>query len=134
MRSRIKVASFQGPTYPSMHSVWSKWAPAPERSRLATISFSGSYMGIVAALLFSGFITEIYGWAFIFYIFGIISFIWSLIWLWNVGEDPNHDIWMGGQERDYIMSSRGGHEDLSVGVFRIQNLVFSEDFTKLQSI
>ena len=32
----------QGVTFPAMHSIWAKWAPPLERSRLGTITYSGS--------------------------------------------------------------------------------------------
>lgn len=35
----------QGVTYPACHGMWSKWAPPLERSRLATTSFCGKFMG-----------------------------------------------------------------------------------------
>ena len=31
----------QGVTYPSIHAVWSKWAPPQEKTKLATLAFSG---------------------------------------------------------------------------------------------
>ena len=37
----------EGGTYPSCHGIWSKWAPPLERSRLATIAFSGSYLFVM---------------------------------------------------------------------------------------
>ncbi len=37
-------------TYPSIHAIWAKWAPPLERSRLAAVAFSGSYVGTVLAL------------------------------------------------------------------------------------
>jgi len=61
----------QGVTYPSIHAVWSHWAPPLERSRLATIAFSGSYFGTVISLPLSGMLAEYMGWPYIFYLFGM---------------------------------------------------------------
>jgi ACS family sodium-dependent inorganic phosphate cotransporter len=60
----------QGFVFPSMHCMWSKWAPPNERSRLATFAFSGTHLGSVAALSFGGIIGEYLNWHSIFYIFG----------------------------------------------------------------
>jgi MFS family permease len=32
---------FQGFIYPSLHAIWSKWAPKNDKSKLATFAFSG---------------------------------------------------------------------------------------------
>lgn len=36
--------SLQGVTYPSILAVWAKWAPPLERTKLATIAFSGKIL------------------------------------------------------------------------------------------
>jgi ACS family sodium-dependent inorganic phosphate cotransporter len=64
----------QGFVFPSMHCMWSKWAPPNERSRLATFAFSGTHLGSVAALSVGGIIGERINWHSIFYIFGNSSF------------------------------------------------------------
>lgn len=35
------VYILQGVTYPSIHAIWSKWAPPQEKTKLATLAFSG---------------------------------------------------------------------------------------------
>ena len=41
----------QGVTYPACHGMWSKWAPPLERSRLATTSFCGECIRIIASFI-----------------------------------------------------------------------------------
>ncbi|WAR04254.1 VGLU2-like protein [Mya arenaria] len=43
-------ARWSGVTYPSIHAIWSKWAPPQEKTKLATLAFSGSYIGTVISL------------------------------------------------------------------------------------
>ncbi len=57
-------------TYPSIHAIWARWAPPLERSRLAAVAFSGSYVGTVIALPMSGLLAENINWEAIFYFFG----------------------------------------------------------------
>lgn len=47
----------EGVTYPACHGIWRFWAPPMERSRLATMAFSGSYAGIVIGMPVSGMLT-----------------------------------------------------------------------------
>jgi len=64
---------FKGVTYPAAHGIWRHWAPPLERSRLATISFTGSYAGAVLGLPLSGIMTENIGWESSFYFYGKIN-------------------------------------------------------------
>lgn len=73
---RIMEGLFEGVTYPSIHGVWAKWAPPLERSRLATIAFSGCFIGTFVSMPLSGILASTLGWASIFYIFGISYLIY----------------------------------------------------------
>ena len=64
-------------------------------------------MGTVISLPVSGLLAEFYGWPSIFYVFGIVGLIWTLIWMLCVSEDPNNDKWITDDEMDYINCSRG---------------------------
>jgi len=90
-----------------MHAVWSKWSPIIERSRLATIAFSGSYVGTVISLPVSGLLAQNYGWPSIFYTFGIVALIWTVLWLSTIGESPGEDNRIAEDEINYITSSLG---------------------------
>ena len=78
-------------TYPSIHAIWARWAPPLERSRLAAVAFSGSYVGTVIALPLSGLLAENCGWEWIFYVFGTIGLIWCAAWAWVVRDSPEED-------------------------------------------
>lgn len=62
-----------------MHGVWSHWAPPAERSRLVTITLSGSYFGTVVALPLCGALAENLGWPWVFYVFGNYSSLSVLV-------------------------------------------------------
>ncbi|XP_065341535.1 sialin-like isoform X1 [Cloeon dipterum] len=104
---RIIEGIFEGVTYPSIHAVWSRWAPPLERSRLVTIAFSGSYFGTVISLPLSGYLAETFGWASIFYVFGVIAIIWCIVWLIVVSETPQEDKQITEEELDYIRATVG---------------------------
>ena len=77
-----KKIIFQGITYPSIHAIWARWAPPLERSRLAAVAFSGSYVGTVMALPLSGILAQHFGWEWIFYVFGVLGLLWCISWTW----------------------------------------------------
>lgn len=66
---------FKGVTYPAMHGVWRHWAPPLERSKLATTTFTGSYVGVMVGLPVSASLVSYIHWSAPFYVFGIIHLI-----------------------------------------------------------
>ncbi|KAJ8952110.1 hypothetical protein NQ314_007603, partial [Rhamnusium bicolor] len=102
---RIIEGIFEGVTYPCVHAVWSKWAPPLERSRLATIAFSGSYVGTVVSMPLSSYLASAFGWPSIFYCFGTIGLIWYLIWMVGVADTPEQDARISPEELKYITES-----------------------------
>ncbi|CAL8108777.1 unnamed protein product [Orchesella dallaii] len=104
---RIAQGLAEGVVFPAIHGLWSHWSPVHERSRLATIAFSGSYVGTVISLVVSGFLAQHLGWPSIFYTFGVIAFLWTILWLTNVGETPAEDKRISEEELNYIVTSIG---------------------------
>ncbi|CAL1540560.1 unnamed protein product [Lymnaea stagnalis] len=109
---RVIEGLFEGVTYPSIHAIWSKWAPPSERTKLATFGFSGSYFGTVLALVISGALAESSAdWQSIFYIFGSLAIIWFLLWVILVTESPAGHPGITNAELDYIQTSIGFTEE-----------------------
>ncbi|KAM4835622.1 putative small intestine urate exporter isoform 2-T9 [Thomomys bottae] len=87
------------------YSIWVKWAPPMERSQLTAIAASGSLLGTFIVLLSGGFICEVIGWPYIFYIFGGIGCACCLLWLPIVYNDPRKHPFISSSEKSYIMNS-----------------------------
>ncbi|XP_063913674.1 sialin-like [Zophobas morio] len=104
---RILEGVSQGFTFPCMNTMWSKWAPPLERTKLVTMALSGCYLGTVVAMAASAYLAETLGWPSIFYVFGSISIIWFIIWMWFVSETPAEDPRISNTELDYILQSLG---------------------------
>uniref|UniRef100_A0A8C5GPD3 Vesicular glutamate transporter 2.1 n=1 Tax=Gouania willdenowi TaxID=441366 RepID=A0A8C5GPD3_GOUWI len=78
---RILQGLVEGVTYPACHGIWSKWAPPLERSRLATLSFCGSYAGAVIAMPLAGILVQYSGWSSVFYVYGCFGLFWYIFWI-----------------------------------------------------
>ncbi|CAG9864853.1 unnamed protein product [Phyllotreta striolata] len=102
---RIIEGIFEGVTYPCIHAIWGKWAPPLERSRLATIAFSGSYIGTVVSMPLCSVLASTLGWESIFYFFGAVGILWCLLWAWIVSDSPEDDPKISKEELDYILNS-----------------------------
>ena len=94
-------------TYPSIHAIWARWAPPLERSRLAAVAFSGSYVGTVIALPLSGMLAEHVGWEWIFYSFGAFGLLWCFAWWWVVRDSPEEDRNITDEELEYLRTTIG---------------------------
>lgn len=106
-RGSVTQFSFQGVTYPCIHAVWARWAPPLERSRLATIAFSGSYVGTVVSMPVCGLLAANVSWESIFYIFGTLGLIWYAVWVYVVKGSPAEDPHITKAELAYIKKSLG---------------------------
>lgn len=85
--------------------VYAKWSPPLERSRTAGFGIAGIYGGTVVAMVVSGWLGENFSWESIFYVFGAVGCVWSILWLVIVRESPDRDPWIREDERNYIKQS-----------------------------
>ncbi|XP_050409086.2 vesicular glutamate transporter 2 [Patella vulgata] len=104
---RILQGLVEGVTYPACHGIWRHWAPPLERSKLATISFCGSYAGAVLGMPLSGVLTQYLGWQSGFYVFGVLGLLWSVIWWFFSFERPATHPSITEAEKIYIETSIG---------------------------
>ena len=115
---RVLQGLTQGFIFPAMHCLWSKWSPPYERSSLATFAFSGSYIGSLAALSLGGLIAEHINWQAIFYLFGTLGLLWSILWFIFIFESPAEHAKITLEERLFIESSL---LKVSLTAFRLLN-------------
>ncbi|XP_059205309.1 sialin [Centropristis striata] len=97
----------EGVTFPAMMSMWARWAPPLERSRLMTLSGSGGNFGAFVSLPLTGFICQTLGWPAVFYFCGGAGCLWAVFWFIFVYDDPRTHRRISKEERDYIIKSIG---------------------------
>uniref|UniRef100_A0A8C9WSV0 Sialin n=1 Tax=Scleropages formosus TaxID=113540 RepID=A0A8C9WSV0_SCLFO len=102
---RVLEGLGEGVTFPAMHAMWASWAPPLERSRLLTISYTGSSLGTVLSLPLSGLICYYLDWTYVFYIFGAVGLLWFFLWTFFVSNTPDSHKTISEKERRYINSS-----------------------------
>ncbi|XP_045189876.2 uncharacterized transporter slc-17.2-like isoform X2 [Mercenaria mercenaria] len=102
---RVIVGITSGVCYPSMHALWGAWAPPLERSKLAAFTYAGSQVGNVITFPLAGLLCKYGfagGWPSIFYILGILSFVWLVLWMIFVSDSPAQHRRITKAERHYI--------------------------------
>ncbi|XP_021116182.1 sodium-dependent phosphate transport protein 3 isoform X2 [Heterocephalus glaber] len=95
----------QGMAWTGQFTIWAKWAPPLERSKLTSIAGSGAAFGSFIILCVGGLISQALGWPFIFYIFGSIGCVCCLLWYTMIYDDPMHHPCISAREKEHIVSS-----------------------------
>jgi ACS family sodium-dependent inorganic phosphate cotransporter len=68
---------------------------------------TGTAIGTVLSLLFTGLIVQYINWEAVFYIMGGLSSIWCVLWWFLMTDSPRTNPYISDEERDYIVSSLG---------------------------
>ncbi|XP_055470442.1 sodium-dependent phosphate transport protein 3 isoform X1 [Psammomys obesus] len=95
----------QGMAWTGQFTIWAKWAPPLERSKLTSIAGSGAAFGSFIILCVGGLISQALGWPFIFYIFGSIGCVCCVLWFTVIYDDPIHHPCISAREKEHITSS-----------------------------
>ncbi|XP_044749303.1 vesicular glutamate transporter 1 isoform X1 [Coccinella septempunctata] len=104
----------EGVTYPACHGIMRYWAPPLERSKLATLAFSGCYGGVMFAMLICGVLVDYFGPMSPFYFYSVIGMIWYVAWVWLVFEKPALHPCIETKELLYIENSLGKNAETYV--------------------
>ncbi|XP_065208350.1 vesicular glutamate transporter 2-like [Planococcus citri] len=102
--SRVLAGLFDGIGYASTAEVFSRWIPTRERSRFMAIIFTGVYISVAVSYPICGYVAYYCGWQMIFYLAGGSCFIWSVIWLIIVRNEPSEDKLISKEELSYILN------------------------------
>lgn len=90
---RVLEGLGEGATYPCVVAIISRWSPKLERSRIASIVFTGGPLGSVFSFIVSGQLSSSYflgGWPSVFYVFGALGCIWYIFWFILIYETPDY--------------------------------------------
>ncbi|KAG0235653.1 hypothetical protein BGW42_004892 [Actinomortierella wolfii] len=82
---RVCLGLAEGLAFPSIHSMLGRWIPSCERSKYVALVTACSYMGAVIALpTSSALVASSWRWPSVFYLFGVIGVVWSIVWqIWG---------------------------------------------------
>lgn len=75
-------------TFPAETAIASKWIPVKERARSQAWNLSGMALSLALSVPLSAWIVNAFGWKWVFYISGLIGFVWTVFWLWYAKDDP----------------------------------------------
>jgi MFS transporter, ACS family, glucarate transporter len=74
--------------WPCVASTFSRWIPARERGTIQGIFFAGAHLsGGVTPVLVTALLAYL-PWRAIFFLFGLVGFVWATAWYWWFRDDP----------------------------------------------
>ncbi|KAK9888181.1 hypothetical protein WA026_000450 [Henosepilachna vigintioctopunctata] len=94
-----------GVCFPATHILLERWSPPEERGLMDMITHAGTAAGITIFTLASGIIAATIGWKRVFYIEGLLSIIWLIIWMFFITDFPEEQTFMSDKERVFIIDS-----------------------------
>ncbi|EDX01169.1 putative inorganic phosphate cotransporter [Drosophila yakuba] len=98
----------EGPIVPCSHSLLAQWVPPDERSLAGAAVYAGAQFGTIVSMPLSGLLAHYGfdgGWPSIFYVFGLFSTIWCVIFIWLVQESPAASTRISEAERRHIIEA-----------------------------
>ena len=85
---RIAMGLGEAAMFPATYGLLGSWVPVAERSRSTSFLISGVPLGTLFALLTTGWIISRFGWPSVFYIFGMVGIIWTVVWYFKSSNSP----------------------------------------------
>ena len=94
---------------PIVGSIIPLWAPEKGRLTATAIIYAGYNIGSVISSFMNGFLCSISidnGWPFIFYVSGILIFIYAVAWFFFMSDSPETHPFISEREKVYLMTTR----------------------------
>ncbi|XP_076468990.1 sialin-like [Babylonia areolata] len=96
---------------PAVLTLWSHWAPAPERGQLSAVEYSGLSVGGMLTFLVSALLCQVpvdNGWPFVFYFYGCQNLMLAALWCYLARDSPEAHPAVTDGELSYILAHRSG--------------------------
>jgi len=103
---RVALGLGEGMSPPCLYTTMARWFPASERSRVGAVLASGMYIGLAIAFPTAVWILTHLGWPWVFYLFGALGLVWSMIWYLLVTSNPEDHPRMSQGELEYILEGQ----------------------------
>ncbi|XP_065208397.1 sialin-like [Planococcus citri] len=104
---QLTTGVLQGFFLASTAEVFACWMPMKERTVLMSFAINGIYVAAVVMHPFFSSLAYKWQWTMNFYVSGIVCFIWSIIWLIYVKNEPMKDKRISDKEFEYIWQETG---------------------------
>ncbi|KAH7725309.1 Protein T28F3.4 a [Aphelenchoides avenae] len=122
--ARVVMGIGEGFISPTMSSSAARWFTPVERSRMAALYTSGNQLAAIFGMLISSRLCGMEflgGWPAIFYMFGIVGAVWSVLWCVFVSDAPEDNRWISEAEKKYIIDATASQRSTTNGSKKLAN-------------
>jgi ACS family glucarate transporter-like MFS transporter len=110
---RFVFGATEAGAFPNISRAAYSWVPLNERGIFQGINFSGSRLGAAFALPLVAYLIDAWGWKSIFYFFGGVGVICSIIFFLLFRNKPEEHSGISEVEKDYILKNRQQEEEVA---------------------
>lgn len=103
---RVFLGLGEGLSPPCLYSTAARWIPASERSRAMAFVATGMYVGLIIAFPLAVWIMTRLGWPWVFYLFGVLGFVWCGAWYLLVTNKPEDHPRISAAELHHILQGQ----------------------------
>jgi len=96
---RIAMGVAEAATFPAVIGLFARWLPLRERSRAVALQLGGIPVGTIVGLSATGAVVTTWGWAAMFWLFGVAGLVFAALWFVAVHETPGAHPRIGAPER-----------------------------------
>ncbi|CAF1238810.1 unnamed protein product [Adineta ricciae] len=103
---RLLIGAIEAPAFPSATALWGRWIPPLERSIIPPIASTGKEIGIIVTTPLVSLLCEstfFGGWPSAFYIFGLLSCLWFIGWIFYAYNSPAEHPRISNSEKVYLL-------------------------------
>ena len=131
LSARFVFGAGEAGAFPNISRAAYSWVPLKERGIFQGINFSGSRLGAAFALPLVAYLIDVWGWRSIFYFFGFIGILCSLLFYFMFRNKPEEHSGISEIEKDFIIKNRQqeretAQEELPLGrIIRSKNVVLA---------
>jgi ACS family glucarate transporter-like MFS transporter/ACS family D-galactonate transporter-like MFS transporter len=91
MAAQVLMGIAQAGVFPAACNSIAKWMPLSRRSLSCAILATGMQVGAILASLITGMWLEAVGWRWLFLLYALPGFLWSLWFAWRFRDEPQQD-------------------------------------------
>ncbi|XP_064480574.1 sialin-like [Ornithodoros turicata] len=98
---RVLQGIGEGVTYPAIEAQVAHWIPINQRATAVSLIHAGGFFGVAVGMYISGLLAAtdfLGGWPSVFYVFGIWTCIWFVLWAVFTSNTPDEHPWAGSEE------------------------------------
>ena len=105
--ARIAMGLGEAAMFPAVYNLYGRWVPVAERSRAVALLIGGIPLGTMFAVLSTGWIVLNFGWPVVFYAFGSVGVVWTLVWFRRAYNSPGEHPDISATERRLLEAAAG---------------------------